>query len=86
MKCTKSAQKVFVFDSGLAVSEMRQAKIEVLHEMMVEEHKLRLEAFDQVDNDTLHNDFSRKSYSCGLRDAKVEEFKKSIEESDRKKM
>ena len=55
---------------------MRQAKIDVLHERMVEQNKSCLEALSTVNDDALHNDFSGKSYSCGLRDEKVEEFKK----------
>ena len=55
-KYAKSAQKLLVFECGLAVSEMRQAKIEVLHERMVEQYRSRLEAFNPVDDDTLHDD------------------------------
>ena len=85
-KYAKSAQKLLVFECGLAVSEMRQAKMEVLHERMVEQYTSRLEAFNPLDDETLLTDFSGKSYSYSLRDSKVEGFKKMIEESDGKKM
>ena len=85
-KHVKLAQKLLVFESGLAVSEMRQAKIEASRERIVEQHEARLEAFDPLDDDTLHNNFSGESCSCSLRDTKVEELKKPIEESDGKKM
>ena len=65
---------------------MRQAKLEVLHERMVEQYRERLEAFNPVDDETLHVDFGGKSYSYTLRDLKVEDFKKLIKESDGKKM
>ena len=85
-KYAKSAQKLLVFECGLAVSEMRQAKIEVLHKTMVEQYRSRLDAFNPLDDDTLHDDFAGKSYSYSLHDSKVEAFKKLIEESDGKKM
>ena len=85
-KYAKSAQKFILFECGLAVSEMRQAKIEVLHKRMVEQYRSRLDAFDPVWDESLHEDFSGKSYAFTLRDCKVEAFKKSIEESDGKKM
>ena len=85
-KYAKSAQKMIIFECGLAVSEMRQAKIEVLHERMVEQYRSRLDVFDPVSDEALHDDFSGKSYTFTLRDCKVEIFKQSIEESDGKKM
>ena len=51
----------------------------MLRERIVEQHKSRLDAFDPLQDDTLRNDFSGKSCSCGIRDAKVEGFKKRIE-------
>ena len=65
---------------------MRQTKAEFLHERMVEHHRSHLDDFDPVSNEALHDDFSGKTYSHFLRDTKVEIFKKSIEESDGKKM
>ena len=85
-KYAKSAQKLLIFESGLAVSEMRQAKIEVLHERMVEQYSTRLDAFDPMSDDSLHDDFSGKMYNFTLRDCKVEAFKKMIEDADGKKM
>ena len=78
-KYAKSAQKVLIFESGLAVSEMQQAKIEVLHERMVEQYRSRLDVFDPLSDDTLHDAFAGKMYAFNLRDSKVEAFKKSIE-------
>ena len=85
-KYAKAAQKLIIFKSGLAVLEMRQAKVEVLHERMVEQYSTRLDAFDPMADESLHEDFSGEMYSYTLRDCKVEAFKKLIEEADGKKM
>ena len=85
-KHAKWAQKLLVFESRLAVSEMRSAKKEVFHERIVDQCKSCLEAFDPVDDDALHNYFSDKSHCFSLRGAKAEEFKNSIKERDGKKM
>ena len=42
----KSAQKTLIFESGLAVSELRQSKMETLYERMIEQYRVRLEDFD----------------------------------------
>ena len=65
---------------------MRQEKIEALHERTVEHHKSCFKALDPLEDNTLYDDFARKSYSYGLCDTKVEEFKKFIEDNDGKKM
>ena len=74
------------FEFGLAVSEMKQSKMEVLYERMVEQYKLRLEAIDPVSDDNLHDNFTGKSYFFSVRDNLVETFKKSIEDNDGNKM
>ena len=53
---------------------------------MVEQYKSRLEAFDPLSDESIGEDFTGKSYAFTLRDSKVEAFKKSIDESDGKKM
>ena len=60
-KLTMSVQRLLVFESGFAIYEIRQAKIEALHERIVEQHESCLEAFDPLEDDTFHNDFSGKS-------------------------
>ena len=84
-KYAKSAQKMIIFESSLAVSEMQQAKLEVLYERMSEQYKARLADFDPVSQDNLHDNFTGRSYSFSLQDNHVEAFKKSIEEADGKK-
>ena len=44
-KHANAAKKFLIFESGLVVSEMRQAKVEVLHERMVDQHEARLEEY-----------------------------------------
>ena len=85
-KYAKSAQKMIIFESGLAVSEMSQSKVEVLHHRMVEQYKVRLEEYNPVCDDNLHDNFTGRSYAFTLRDNHVEVFKKLIEETDGKKM
>ena len=85
-KYAKSAQKMLIFEFGLAVSEMRQAKIEVLFERMVEQYKSRLEEFDPTSDNNLHDNFTGRSYTFLIHDNHIESFKRSIEETDRKKM
>ena len=85
-KYAKSAQKMLIFESGLAVSEMKQSKLEVLHQRMAEQYKTCLEDYDPVCSDNIHGGFTGKSYAFTLRDTLVESFKLSILESDGKKM
>ena len=54
-KYAKSAQKMIIFESGLAVSEMSQSKVEVLHHRMVEQYKVRLEEYNPMCDDNLHD-------------------------------
>ena len=84
-KRAKSAQNLLAFESSLAAHKTRQEKIEALRKRMGEQHESRLEAFDPLEDDALHDDFSRKPHSYSLRDARAEELKKPIEESDRER-
>ena len=85
-KYAKSAQKFLIFESGLAVSEMRQAKVEVLQIRMAEQYKSRLLEFNPVSDENIRGFFTGKSYAYSLRDRYVEDFKKSIDDIDGKKM
>ena len=85
-KYAKAAQKMLIFESGLAVSEMKQSKMDVLHMRMAEQYKTRLDDFDPVSSDNLHDHFIGKTYAFTLRDNLIESFKKSIDETDGKKM
>ena len=85
-KYAKAAQKMLIFESGLAVSEMKQSKMEVLHMRMAEQYKTRLDDFDPVSSDNLHDHFIGKTYAFTLCDTLIESFKQSIDMSDGKKM
>ena len=57
-KYAELVQELVIFKPSLAISETRQAKIEVLHKRMLEQCKSRLEAFDPVLDESLPNDFT----------------------------
>ena len=59
----KSAQKTLIFESGLAVLEMRQAKIETLYERMIEQYRAQLGDFDPCSDENLRVNYSGRSYS-----------------------
>ena len=73
------------FESGLAASEIQQYQIAVLYKKIVEQFTAQLKAFDPVSSHTLHVDFTGKTYIYTLCDSFIKEFKKSIEEQDKKK-
>ena len=54
--------------------------------MVVDQCDPHLEAVDPLEENALHNIFSGKSCSYGVRDTKIEEFKNYIEVDDGKKM
>ena len=85
-KYAKSAQKMIIFESGLAISEMPQARVEVLYARMAKQYKMRLEEFNPVSEDNVHHNFNGKSFAFTLRDTQVEAFKKSLKDADGKKM
>ena len=85
-KYAKAAQKMIIFKSGIAVSEIQQSKLEVLHMRMAEQYKTRLGDFDPVSSNNLHNHFIGKAYAFTLRDTLVESFKRSIQENNGKTM
>ena len=82
----KSAQKTLIFESGLAVLEMRQSKMETLYERMIEQYRARLEDFDPCSDENQRVNYSGRSYAFTLRDIHVEAFKASIVETNGKKM
>ena len=51
-KHASAAKKLLIFESDLAVSEMRQTKVGTLCERMVKQCKTRLEAFDPLSDST----------------------------------
>ena len=85
-KYAKSAQKMIIFESGLAILEMPQARVEVLYERMAKQYKMRLEEFNPVSEDNVHHNFNGKSFAFTLCDAQVKAFKKFIEDAVGKKM
>ena len=64
----KSAQKTLIFESGLAVSEMRQSKMETLYERMIEQYRARLEDFDPCSDENQRVNYSGRSCAFTLRD------------------
>ena len=48
-KYAKAVQRLIWFESGLAVSEMPQARLNVLHEKSFAEYEARLNSFDPLD-------------------------------------
>ena len=76
-KYAKAVQKMIFFESGLAVAELPQSKLDVLQDSAHKEYEARLAMFDPTCDD-VKTFFSGHSFSFTVRDTVIEEFKNEI--------
>ena len=62
-RCARAVQKMLIFEAGLAVAEMLQARLRTLEAKVYREYATRLRMFDPRSEDTLEaflSDFARE--------------------------
>ena len=73
----RSAQKMLMFESGLAVAEMSQARLDTLHDKVLKKYVARLGTFNPRNNDAF-DEYLGKPYTFSLHNALAEDFKHNI--------
>jgi len=86
-KFVKVAQKMLVFESGLAISERPQSRIAEVHRWMIHEYTTRLEDFDPTMDENIEA-FTSPYYILRCREEMVDIMKQAMQfnSSDGKKL